>query len=468
MKRLAGMFVLLLFLGAVSCRLPQDGINVKKDNLIQLNIPTYHLDNESYFSARSQYVPRFSGDLPYTLNNSRQFHIERKLIEGKTIYSIDEQNYFELLDAGMASGLDGAEQSTIFQRWSMDGAFLKHVGTSKEYDVFMIEDADDEDIIVLSNENETLLLAKQTSILYNTIDYHTDLFRTLCFDGKYYANASNFLQIIDAIYSKTEKEARVPKNAILLPMTLTMECQSYYGLSFSVHYYVCGDEQYVYNMYKNSLVKIEPPIPFEDTGDPRILTSITPTYDIGKHYAKWNNTQPSVVGRYVNNWRAEDNCIEIQQRQANQYYMDNECYQRIFLAESNQKGWKTDLAFYQVIGKAGFDEALFVLANTETDSLMFLYSDAMKALIVKQTSESASDNVVPLDSFGICWINNGIIMPANDTAEIFQVLRDKQYETDIPVRYESKVYPGLYFSGWISIEQYNNIISQIDGVSKGL
>lgn len=446
----------ILCIAAVACeRITTDRLVISKDHVIQFHIPHRYSDNAVYPSPWSKSVPRFTGEFPCEQNNGKYYEIERRNLNGQINYIINGQAYIELLNNGMDTGLDGEEQRMVFQRWSMDCAFLEFAGDSAEYRVYIPASQVDE-VVVLSNEYESLLLAQKDSVLLDQSQYRSDLFNVYCFDGEYYTLASRYPQIMEAICSKKAEKVSMPPNAWYQEMSLTMESSICPGLSFSVHYYRYGKEQYVYNAGLGSLVKVDGPLPSFESQDENILIAQTSGYQIGKHYAKWNNSQPIFIERYVQNWRAGDNHIKIRETSEDHYEINSVIYQRFPLAESNQKGWKADLAFFQEFGKSEDDKNCKLLTgiNIESDDVIILYSEDAKELIVKQNCNLATGHAAQIECFGLCWINNGIILPAADAKMLLGILRNKQNETDVTVRFESTEYPGMYYCGWVSMEQY--------------
>jgi hypothetical protein len=236
-----------------------------------------------------------------------------------------------------------------------------------------------------------------------------------------------------------------------------MESKLYPGLYFSVHYYQYGDEdQFIFNSMINDLVKVSQPICFEEKNE-KILIAETSAYEVGKVFAKWSSRQPECNGRYVQNWRTSNKCIPVKKSDEEKYEIDGELYRTILLGETDRMGWKVNLAFFEELGRVEGEEQIVLLTNIERNDLMILYSNDTRELLVGKGVDLEKMQTQQIDQFGLCWINNGIILPASDAAALIVLLKDRQSQSDIPVRFESTEYPGLYYSGWISEEEYGHI-----------
>lgn len=428
------------------------------DHAIRMNIPAQSTECTSYLSPWSNMVPRFAGDFPEADSNNQQYQIERITVEGRVCYLIDTNEYYELPDMGIDSALDGGDETKRFQSWSIDCAFLEYAGTSENYSVYLPQDGDGE-VLVLRNQNESLLLARKDSILLDAGNYDSRLFSSYCFDGKYYAAASNYPQILDAIRSISADKADVPENAWLIPMTLKMESNMYPGLCFSVHYYQWGKDQYVFNAVTNGLVKVDDSISFEE--DDRILVAETSAYELGEEFARWSIRQPECNGRYVQNWKVSDKFIPVKKDDADTYEIEGTLYQTIPLGEMDRMGWKVNLAFFKEIGRVEEEEQTVLLTNIERNDMRILYANDSLVLLIETNCDLAIKRTPQISRFGVCWINNGIILPASDAAVLLTVLMDKESDTDIPIRFESTEYPGLYYCGWITEETYNRLETRV-------
>ncbi len=452
----------------------EDRVSVDSQNMIRLHTPLQWNEAEVYPEPWNDRCEILSGELPAEENLTKDFTVEQT----QTGFLIDGEAYSELPDYGEWKTLDGDGATQRFHRWTFDCAFLRYEGKSKDYKVYVPEANDNTGVLVLVGDSDQWLLAKNDSALHEKQNMYTEQFETCQIGGKYYTETSVFPHIIQEIMNDDAVPSMLPSDTLYNNMPFTFEWMSVPGLALTVHILAFPNgENYAYNQKINAFVKLSDSIDFDITLNYRksqnnarstmmngkVLAAQIPEYDSDGVYAKWSSRQYGYRGEYVFNWKAENNRITVKQLTEIEYEIEGKLYNRVPIAEADSAGWKIDLGLFRRYGISRNDTNLDLLTNTESEipDCVILFSEKEKVFLMESDLSLPTGTALQAGQLGLCWINNGIILPAIDAASLIPLLKDRQSQSDIPVRFESIEYPGLSYCGWITEEEYGHIVNQL-------
>ena len=455
---------------------------IDTDRAVRLAIPDRFEEAAAYDEPWRRLYRRCEGVFP-TDGTDAAVRIEPSKKDG---YLIDGAQYLPLPESGEAGMmLDGDEYAKRAFKWTVDCAFLAYVGTDGAYRVYALASDPDREVLVLKSDAEELLLARADSPLRDPALYRTEDFGACTIDGMYYTYTSVFPNLIGEITAPKKPHASMPSETVFCNFVpFTFESARLSGLSLTVNVIAYPNgERYVYNQSTKWFTAVTDPMDFNlfllirepayrteslpmDGG---VLAARVPRYDTHLSYPRWSGRQPGFIGEYIFNWEA--NAKIVVTREGDMYRIGGSIFAPVPVASEEQAGWKVDLRFFIRFADDEADRNTALLTAYPDDKLRLLRETVListedetasgyeNILLARPGSDLLSDSVPDAADCGLCWVNNGIVLPAADAAALLPMLTDRTDETDVPVRFESTRYAGLYYGGWLPRERYEALFA---------
>ncbi len=454
---------------------------INTDRTVRLAIPDRYEETAAYDEPWNRQYRRCEGVFPTDGADAGEIRVEPR----EKGYLIDDVQYLPLPESGEAGMmLDGDDQSRRAFKWTADCAFLEYVGTDGAYRAYALASDPGREILVLKSDAEELLLAKAESPLHDLTLYRTEDFGACSIDGMYYTYTAVFPNLIGEITAPKKPHASMPSQTtfgFFVPFTFESARLSGLSLTVNVIAYPNG-ERYVFNQSTQWFTAVTDPMDFElsylkrepeyQTGsllmDGRVLAARVPRYDTDLSYTRWSRKQPAYIGEFISDWR--NNTVIPVTREGDSYRIGDSVFIPVPVATEEQTGWKVDLRFFTRFADDETDRNTALLTVYPDDKLRLLRETVIistedetafeedqkynNILLAKQGSDLLTGDVPDAADFGLCWVNNGILLPVTDAAALLTILQDRKDDTDVPVRFESMRYAGLYYGGWIPRERY--------------